>query len=70
MRNKEWDILSYYATLIEAFSEAEEEAVEQEDYRSAAVCRDAVIKFIKHYEQEAKIIESNSIAGSNDIVNS
>lgn len=63
--NKEWDILSYYATLIEAFGEAEEEAVEVEDYDTAAVCRDAVVKFIKHYEQEREIIESNSIKRSN-----
>ncbi len=66
--NKEWNILSYYATLIEAFGEAEEEAVEVEDYDTAAVCRDAVVKFIKHYEQEREIIESNSIKRSNAII--
>jgi hypothetical protein len=67
--NREWDILSYYATLIEAFAEAEEEAVEVEDYDTAAVCRDAVIQFIKHYEQEREIIESNTVTGSNVTTN-
>lgn len=67
---KEWDILSYYATLIEAFGEAEEEAVEQEDYDTAVVCRDAVVQFIKHYEQEREIIESKTTERSDDNIDS